>query len=307
MPGDSHFGQTFALAVIAHGAFYAWVSTSRPAARAVEPAPPALTLVPVEVEAEPPPRVDDRSAEPRTTDAPVAPGRTTVAPRQASTRATVGVVLAPGSPVEPEPGAAPAGTWSLHVTAPASGEPGSPVPLAALGLDGSNHFLGVRETPAQAEAAAKERSNREAGQAMRNALHASDVALGLGGGGPVISALEAAVRESGAPEECRAVLVAVADSSGVVTRVDVESASDTSAFASVADEVLKRLRGQKVRIPAGSRGLTMRVSVASTMALPSGGGVGLDLKNVGGHFDIADVAARPKRVIHARVVAEELL
>ena len=150
-------------------------------------------------------------------------------------------------------------------------------------------------------------ANRAAGEAIRGAMHDHDVSLGLGGGGPVVSALEAAVRQSVAPDESHAVLVAIADATGTVLRVEVESATDNPAYREIAQDVLNRMRGQKVRVPEGSRGLAMHFEVASRLAMPSGGGVGLDPTKLGGHFDMGDIAAKPHRVIHARVLGEELL
>jgi hypothetical protein len=99
----------------------------------------------------------------------------------------------------------------------------------------------------------------------------------------------------------------VADATGVVTHVDVESYSDDPAsFRAVADDVLVRLRGQSVRVPEG-HGLSMRIDVISRVAAPSGGGLGLDPKSAGGHFDLSDIGARPKRIIHAHVLNEDVL
>jgi hypothetical protein len=196
--------------------------------------------------------------------------------------------------------------WTIRVTTgPAAAT--SAAPLAALGIDGHNGFMGKRETPEDEARAAHERANAAAGAAMRGALHDRDVSLGLGGGGPVVAALEAAVRASVAPDESHATLVAVADASGVVIRVDVESATDNSSYHAVAEDLLERLRSHSVRIPAGARGLAMRIDVTSVLARPSGGSVGLDPTKAGMHFDISDIGERPKRVIHARVLQEDLL
>ncbi len=113
---------------------------------------------------------------------------------------------------------------------------------------------------------------------------------------------------STAPSVSHAVLVAFADSTGSVTRIDVESTSeDPASFRAIAQDLLIRLQGQKVRVPAGSRGLSMRVDVASRVVAPSGGGIGLDAPNVGAHFDISDVGARARRVVHARILDEQIL
>jgi hypothetical protein len=51
----------------------------------------------------------------------------------------------------------------------------------------------------------------------------------------------------------------------------------------------------------------MRVDVSSRVLAPSGGGLGLDAPALGGHFDMSDVGARPRRVVHARILAEQIL
>jgi hypothetical protein len=51
----------------------------------------------------------------------------------------------------------------------------------------------------------------------------------------------------------------------------------------------------------------VRVNVVSSVGPPSGGGAGLDIRNNGAHFDISDVGARPRRIIHAHILAEQIL
>lgn len=267
---------------------------------------PVMALVAIESPLDPEPERATTPVEARD-DAParVAPSaqtRTSSArPSAVAAGASSGTLITEG-PASPEPGA-----WTLRVVSGPAGGSAAEAGLARLGLEGQNRFMGARETPEAAERAAQQRANREAGEAMRGVLHAHDVALGLGGGGPVVSAIEGALRESLAPDESRGVFVAFADASGAVTRVEVESASDSPAFQTVAADVLHRLRGQKVRVPSGASGLAMRIQVNSSVSLPSGGGPGLDLASAGAHFDVSDLGARPRRVIHARVLAEQLL
>jgi len=211
------------------------------------------------------------------------------------------VVLPESAPSAPD-------GWTLRVTSEHGTADRRAEALAALALDGKNHFMGKRPAPEDPERIAREEGNRAAGAAMRAALHDNDVALGLGGGGPVVTALEAAVSVSAAPNVSHAVFMAFADATGTVTRIDVESTSDDPAsFREIARDLLIRLQGQKVRVPAGSQGLSMRVDVSSRVLAPSGGGLGLDGPALGGHFDVSDVGARPRRVVHARILAEQIL
>jgi hypothetical protein len=179
--------------------------------------------------------------------------------------------------------------------------------MARIGLSGENHFMGRRETPEEEAQAAREQANHAAGAAIRDALHDQDVALGLGSSGPVTAALESVVRESLAPSDSSAVLIAVADASGRVTSVTVEDSTDMAAFRTIADDLVKRLETQTIRVPSGAHGVAMRIRVASKVALPSGGGVGIDPASAGVHFDISDLGAHARRVVHARVLNEQIL
>jgi hypothetical protein len=304
MPGGPSLGRTLVVAAAVHVVFLVLAGRHRAEKPFVPPPDASVTFVSVEEVPEvptPAPRPTDESA----STEPAAPSESTplLAPhRKASALAAEpasSAVLAPES-------TAPTSGWTLRVT---PGRPGgeTSAALSALALDGTNRFMGTRETPEQAARAATEHANQAAGEAMRGALHDRDVSLGLGGGGPVVTALEAAVRQSTAPDESHAVLIAIADATGTVLRVEVESATDNPAYRGIAEDVLVRLRGQKVRVPEGSRGLAMRIDVASRIASPSGGGVGVDPRNLGGHFDIADLGSKPHRIIHARVLGEELL
>jgi hypothetical protein len=252
--------------------------------------------------------LEPQHAEPRSSDVSPTPTQDTARTAQArQDRAQTPATLGSSAPSPLSTDVPTPGGWTLRVTTDGGGSGPPSSALTVLALDGKNQFMGTRESAAEEERAAQATANRAAGEAMRGALHDSDVALGLGGGGPVVSALETALRESTAPEESHAVLVAIADESGNVMRIDVESASDDPAFHAVAEELLTRLRGKKIRVPAGSHGLAMRIDVASHLSMPSGGGVGLDPKSAGVHFDMADLGAVRHRVIHARVLAEQLL
>ncbi len=200
------------------------------------------------------------------------------------------------------------GGWTLHVTSEQGPVDRNASALAALALDGKNHFMGKRETPEDTERIARAEGNRQAGEAMRTALHDHDVELGLGGGGPVVKAIEEAVSISTTPNDSHAILVAIADATGTITQVNVESASgDLASFRAVAADLLARLRSQKMRVPEGSNGLSVRVDVASSVGPPSGGGAGLDIRKSAAHFDVSDVGSLPRRIVHARILAEQIL
>jgi hypothetical protein len=305
MPGATSLGRTLVAAGVAHAAVAVLILVQKPRIVSHELEVQKLVWVdstPEEAPVEPTPpepvgaelaKQDKDLTDPLRRDR-----------QQPETAAVSSAVVLPES-ATPTPGG-----WTLRVTAGQAAPAASQAALEELALDGKNHFMGRRQapmTPEDAEKEARAEGNRQAGGAMRAALHDHDVAMGLGGGGPVVTALEAALRESTAPLESHAILVAVANAAGVVTQVDVESASDDPAsFRAVAEDVLSRLRGQNVRVPAG-HGLSMRLDVVSRVGAPSGGGVGLDPKSAGGHFDLSDIGARPKRIIHAHVLTEDVL
>jgi hypothetical protein len=305
MPRTISLGRTLVLAGVAHAAIVLLLgrrtALGKEEIRGGEP----LKLVWIEptrealVEA-PADRPEARTAElERSSTVAPAPGREGTA----SQGTPVGSVVA-----LPESAPSPPSGWTLHVSSEPGAADRTPAVLAALALDGKNHFMGKRETPEDAARAAREQGNREAGEAMRTALHDRDVGLGLGGGGPVVRALEEAVSTSTAPNDSHAVLVAIANASGTVTEVNVESASgDPASFRAIAEDVLARLRNQKVRVPEGSRGLSVRVDVASSVGRPSGGGTGFDARNFAASSDISDVGARPRRIVHAHILAEQIL
>jgi hypothetical protein len=306
MPGGPSLGRTLVIAGVVHVALFFLAGRQRVVRAPIAPSEGQLTFITVEPSPQPVVAPAAPTDVANTEPSPSSLTPQAVSPRRNPTAATEPVSSAV---VAPESNGAAPSTWTLRVApgAPGASPTGAPSALAALALDGTNHFMGRRETPEEEARAAHEQANRAAGEAMRGALHDSDVALGLGGGGPVGSALESAVRESTAPDESHAVLIAIADATGTVLRVEVESSSDNAAYRDVAEAVFNRLRGQKVRVPQGSHGLAMRFDVASRLAMPSGGGVGIDPRSMGGHFDMSDLGAKPRRVIHARVLGEELL
>jgi hypothetical protein len=310
MPGKVSLGRTLVLATLIHAALFAIVrlagaSTLR--AALIEPMKLVWIEATPEIEEAPVPRVQeatDSTRDPSMTAAAAPHERIT--PRAAPMASAIAL---------PESAPSTSGEWSLHITSEHGTSAHSGPTLGDLALDGKNHFLGGREaTPEPGpdpDRAARDRANRAAGEAVRAALHDHDVALGLGSGGPVVTALEEAVHAGTAPLDSHAVLVAIADASGIVTRVDIESASDDLAsFRAIAQDVLNRMREKRVRVPAAARGLSIRIDVSSRLALPSGetgSGIGFAPRQMALTFDPSDIGARPVQVIHARILGEQLL
>jgi hypothetical protein len=312
MPGSVSLGRTLVLATVFHAALFAIVrpSTSEASQAGLSEPMKLMWVEPtleVEPAAAPAPRVheaDDSAREPSAMPA--------AAPQERSIATAVPMASAIALP---ESAPSTSGEWSLHITTDHGTSQRSGLTLGDLALDGKNHFLGGREaapeTQPDPDRVARERANRAAGEAMRGALHDQDVALGMGSGGPVVTALEDAVHAGTAPLNSHAVLIAIADASGIVTRVEVESASDDLAsFRAIAADVLARLREKRVRIPAAAHGVSMRIEVSSGLSLPSGAsgsGVGYAPRSMALTFDPSDIAARPVQVIHAKILGEQLL
>ncbi len=205
--------------------------------------------------------------------------------------------------------------------------------LSALGVDGTNPFLD-RGDPAVARAAKVARVKRRLDRALAQGLMNGDVASGRGAGGPVVRSFEATVYASNAPLNGTASFVLVIDSEGTLVSSMLGSASgDRDAWVRVARQTAQALAGRKLQVPKG-KSVKLTVEVTSHLELPSGADPGVDVHVLGipvkkgdgprstridilnplkpGNIltlagDPADIGARARRMVHARVVSEELL
>lgn len=182
MPGEVSLGRTLAIAGVVHAVLFVGAGRLRTAASAATRTEVTPTFITIEraVDVEAPeaasevarPESSHRPTEPlvRSTRSVQADGRPPVAP------ASSALVL-------PESSQEVASAWTLQLTKGQRADEGTPRGLAVIALDGKNHFMGMRETPEAEKRAADEQANRAAGAAIRDALHDSDVAMGLGGEG----------------------------------------------------------------------------------------------------------------------------
>jgi hypothetical protein len=203
--------------------------------------------------------------------------------------------------------------------------------LAQLGVEGANPFLD-RGDPAAARAAKAARVKRRLDRALTQGLMDADVARGRGAGGPVLRSLEAAVYASSAPLNGQASFVFTIDSEGkLVSSVLGDASTDREAWARVARQTAQAFVARKLSVPKG-KGVKLTVAVTSHLELPSGADPGFEistqgipLKKGGGPRstkldlsifpfpaatlagDPADIGARPRRMVHAHVVSEEVL
>jgi hypothetical protein len=141
------------------------------------------------------------------------------------------------------------------------------------------------------------------------ALAGSDRDLGLGRGGPVVSAARDEAYRAPVPNESNAKIRVVFDREGRVVSADlVEASSGGDAWREVARATARSLASRPLALPANARsnGLEVTVLLVSKVRLPSGAkpGQAVTLTPLGGIFDLADIGAHPRRVMPARILEE---
>lgn len=206
--------------------------------------------------------------------------------------------------------------------------------LSALGVDGVNPFLDRGDDPAAARAAKAARVKRRLDHALAQGLTNSDVASGRGPGGPIVRSLEATVYASTVPLNGSASFILVIDSEGKLVSSALGSANgDREAWVRVARQTAQALAGRTLQVRRG-QSVKLTVEVTSHLELPSGADPGVDVHVLGIPIkkgdgprstridlldplhpgtilslagDPADIGARPRRMVHAHVVSEEVL
>jgi hypothetical protein len=214
-----------------------------------------------------------------------------------------------------------------------SASAGPRLSMAQLGVGDRNPFVSQLD-PEAARLEKATRVQRRLDRALAQGLLSQDTASGRGAGGPVLRVLEATVYASNAPLNGQASFVFVIDGEGNVSSTTLGAASgDREAWARVARKAAQALAKQKLSVPKG-RGVRLTVAVSSRLELPSGADpglavdvLGLPVKRGGGPRsakvdvlnplaplsplslmgDPADLGAKARRMVHARVVGEELL
>jgi len=241
--------------------------------------------------------------------------------------------IAPLAVSEPDPETAlGVGAEPAEPSAPAaSAAPAGPrLSLADLGVEGPSPFLD-RGDPARQRAAKAEAVKRRLDRALAQGLTDADRERGLGAGGPVVRALEASVYASTAPLNGEASMVFVIDAGGKLLSAPLGNATgDRRAWLRVAQQTAKSLSGMASL--ERRQGVKLTVAVTSHLELPSGADPGLEISAQGVPLkkgdgprstrldlsifpfpaatlagDPADIGARPRRMVHAHVVSEELL
>lgn len=145
---------------------------------------------------------------------------------------------------------------------------------------------------------------------LRELLDARDRKLGLGFGGPIVSAFHSAAATPSAPQNGRARFEAIIDASGRAASVRVVSADgDRTSWQAVAEQVLRILRARILRVPSDGDGIAIVLDVRSRHQLPSGSKPGkpIELKGAGAQFDLSDIGAVPSHNLAVHVVSERRL
>jgi len=268
------------------------------AIRSPDPAPPVVELA-VELEPSPVPTADEAASEA------VAVAGAVAVNRRGGTPGGVGATGAggtePGSATSlttgPADSAAVGSFGGLYVVTPVQDS------RETLGFNGPGSYRNGAMAAASASAL-----HDQVQHALTDPLHARDLELGLMGDGPVVSALKDTTRAAPSPLAGHAIFAVTIDATGTVLRIGVESSSgDRSAWDEIARDSTAALSQRKLRVPAGTKGLALRIAVDSAMQLPSGGQHAITPEGLGGRFDVSDIGASPQRVVAAHTLSASSL
>jgi hypothetical protein len=170
-------------------------------------------------------------------------------------------------------------------------------PIAPGISNGANPFL-----TRPVESPAPPASARRKDYSLNNALRAQDAAKGLGPDGPVLRALEEETRTSLAPVRGNATFRAIVDATGTVTGLRVlDSTGDTQGWDDARQRAFAALQKKKLDV-RGTNGALIDIHVESDLRFPSGAKSRVEVTgplSLGG--DLADIGAKPQRVVHARL------
>ncbi len=141
--------------------------------------------------------------------------------------------------------------------------------------------------------------HKQASKVLRDGIRAKDRKLGLDfpGGSAIASVIRDAVRASDAPFDCSSSFVVTVNAQGRVTKVSLNgfTGGSASTWQAVQKSVKAQLAGRAFPLKSSyAKGAMVAVTVRSQVKMP-GGGTGRDGATFS--FDVADVAARPTRVV----------
>jgi len=205
--------------------------------------------------------------------------------------------------------------------------------LAQLGVDGVNPFMD-HPSPAAAASARAARVKERLDHALAQGTLDQDRERGAGSASPLLRALEAAVYASALPLNSQATLAFVIDGSGKIVSSTLGTADGSrEAWLSALARTTKSLSDRTLRVPKG-KSVRVTIAVSSRLQLSSGADPGFEVdvlgipvrKGAGRRSarlellnplnplaplslagDPADIGSRPRRMVNAHVVSEELL
>jgi hypothetical protein len=265
------------------------------------PAPTSEVDVDFAIEERVPDPEPIREALPGTTKTSIAAATSTMTTAARSTSTTP---RPEATPVEPE--TASSGSWSAPIFVG-----GAPAPMDTRAP--SSFFT----LPDRASAPAPTSHGSTTG-GLAEGLAEHDASLGLGSGGPVVSATHAIPVEAIVSVDGVGVFDVETDASGRVVAVRLaDVSSDDAEWRKVAQALMAQLAKTPLKVPSGARGVAVRLRVEVVARMPSGAKAGHSLApysgldgetaHLGMRGDLSDIGASSVRTVHARVVASRPL
>jgi hypothetical protein len=182
--------------------------------------------------------------------------------------------------------------------------------LGQLGVGIEGRGVPLAPPPPLSTAASAERRLNDS---LLTGLAIGDSAKGIGIEGPAVRAVTGLVLDSGLPLATTARLLVVADSGGLTRSVSVlESGADAAQWQHIADALRRALALRKLRIPAGSDGVSFQLVVTSRALLASGAQATLETevfgksKREGGTPPAGRVSLLPREPEVARALFPQL-
>jgi hypothetical protein len=222
----------------------------------------------------------------------------------------------------------PEGSSDIVTTPPST----LPLERGSIGLErgiGSYRFDALKSQAAEPEQTENERIADNVNHAIMDPIRAHEARNGTLADGPIVNELENTTRHlAGSPFEGHAIVAFRVDELGLVVSATIEDVSgDRRDWEEVAKATFNALAQKRIHLPAGARGLAMRVEIMSSVVLPSGARHALSVGSpavealdhalkgegsssattpsiAGATFDISDIGAHPVRVVGARVLSE---
>ncbi len=202
------------------------------------------------------------------------------------------------------------GDWSAPGSDTEPSIPGVSGPPGVSDLTRRIAVNGAKAPPAETKAPkAKKADRRVADKVIKEELQRKDKALGLDlpAAGTIASIIKSAVLGSDAPADSAATFQVMLGPGGKVTSVTAGASRGGSkaTWDAIAAMVKGTLKAQKFTLTDDyAKGAIIVVNVVSKMKMPSGAEVGAGLKlSLTQNFDVADIGAKPVRVVVAPFTA----